>query len=542
MPYVWVLLALAAGARAASRSSTATASTASPTTSSTTCATIMYEHLTRLSFSFYDRVQSGQLISRANSDIRSVQMFLAFAPLMVAQHRQLRRRLRAHADDQRAAHARGAGAAAVRLRRRRAACATCMFPLSWIVQARTADVATIVDENVTGVRVVKSFAAEQPQIDELAAARPAAAVGVGPPDRRPGPLRAAHGEPAPPRLAAVLLYGGMLAIDGAGHDRHARRVQRLRGDAAGAVPHARVLHDDAASGPRPRPAASTRSSTSRPRSSTGRAPSTSSTPRARSSSATSRSATRDGPPVLDGFDAARRAGRDGRARRPHRLRQVDGRPAAPPLLRRRRRARCCVDGHDVRDLTLASLRRHVGMVLDEPFLFSASVRDNIAYGRPDAADRRGRRRGASRPGRRVHRRAARRLRHASSASAATRCRAASASASPSPARCSSTRAILVLDDATSAIDVQVEEEIHDALATLMQGRTTHRHRPPAVDHRPGRPGRAARGRPHRGRRHPRRAAWPPSPATPRCWPTSRTTRRRRAGGRRGDAVDGARAG
>ena len=43
---------------------------------------IIYEHLTQLSFSFYDRVQSGQLISRANSDIRSVQMFLAFAPIM----------------------------------------------------------------------------------------------------------------------------------------------------------------------------------------------------------------------------------------------------------------------------------------------------------------------------------------------------------------------------------------------------------------------------------------------------------------------------
>ena len=39
----------------------------------------MYEHLSRMSFSFYDRVQSGQLISRANSDIRSVQMYLAFA-------------------------------------------------------------------------------------------------------------------------------------------------------------------------------------------------------------------------------------------------------------------------------------------------------------------------------------------------------------------------------------------------------------------------------------------------------------------------------
>ena len=43
---------------------------------------ILYRHLTRLSFSFFDRVQSGQIISRANSDIRSVQMFLAFAPLM----------------------------------------------------------------------------------------------------------------------------------------------------------------------------------------------------------------------------------------------------------------------------------------------------------------------------------------------------------------------------------------------------------------------------------------------------------------------------
>ena len=44
--------------------------------------TTLYKHLTRLSFSFYDRVQSGQIISRANSDIRSVQMFLAFAPLI----------------------------------------------------------------------------------------------------------------------------------------------------------------------------------------------------------------------------------------------------------------------------------------------------------------------------------------------------------------------------------------------------------------------------------------------------------------------------
>lgn len=46
---------------------------------------LMYEHLTGLSFPFYDRVQTGQLISRANSDIRSVQMYLAFAPFMLVQ-------------------------------------------------------------------------------------------------------------------------------------------------------------------------------------------------------------------------------------------------------------------------------------------------------------------------------------------------------------------------------------------------------------------------------------------------------------------------
>src|SRR5207244_13527736 len=37
-----------------------------------------------------------------------------------------------------------------------------------------------------------------------------------------------------------------------------------------------------------------------------------------------------------------------------------------------------------RDLTLASLRAHSGIIPDQPFLFSVSIRDNIAYGRPDA--------------------------------------------------------------------------------------------------------------------------------------------------------------
>jgi len=44
-----------------------------------------------------------------------------------------------------------------------------------------------------------------------------------------------------------------------------------------------------------------------------------------------------------------------------------------------------IDGHDVRDVTLESLRKQIGMVFQETFLFSASIRENIAYGRPDAS-------------------------------------------------------------------------------------------------------------------------------------------------------------
>ena len=52
-----------------------------------------------------------------------------------------------------------------------------LFPLSWVTMARTADIATLVDENINGVRVIKSFAAEKQQITELGRRGPAPAVG-----------------------------------------------------------------------------------------------------------------------------------------------------------------------------------------------------------------------------------------------------------------------------------------------------------------------------------------------------------------------------
>ena len=89
-----------------------------------------------------------------------------------------------------------------------------MFPVSWLIQARLADVATVVDENIQGVRVVKSFAAEENQLNLLTATAKRAEWS----NVEQAEIRSRY---APlmenlPRLgqALVLLYGGYLAING----------------------------------------------------------------------------------------------------------------------------------------------------------------------------------------------------------------------------------------------------------------------------------------------------------------------------------------
>ena len=130
-----------------------------------------------------------------------------------------------------------------------------------------------------------------------------------------------------------------------------------------------------------------------------------------------------------------------------------------------------IDGHDLRDVTVESLRHQVGVVLDEPFLFSVSIRDNIAYGRPDAPIEEiraaARAAGAERfieelPG--GYDAIVGERGYTLSGGQRQRIAIARALLVNPP--------ILVLDDATSAVDVQVEQEIHDALKTLMRGRTT----------------------------------------------------------------------
>nr|WP_223185954.1 ABC transporter ATP-binding protein [Streptomyces sp. CBMA152] len=130
-----------------------------------------------------------------------------------------------------------------------------------------------------------------------------------------------------------------------------------------------------------------------------------------------------------------------------------------------------VGGHDVRELTMASLRSAIGLVPEDSFLFSDTVRANIAYGKPDATQE-------------EIEKAARAAQadrfiaelpdgydttvgeHGLTLSGGQRQRVALARAILTDPR------LLVLDDATSAVDARVEHEIHEALKSVMAGRTT----------------------------------------------------------------------
>jgi subfamily B ATP-binding cassette protein MsbA len=131
----------------------------------------------------------------------------------------------------------------------------------------------------------------------------------------------------------------------------------------------------------------------------------------------------------------------------------------------------CVDGRDLRDLTLASLRRQIGIVTQETVLFDDTIAANIAYGRPDAtADE------IERAARAAHAHEfieqldpgynamigerGQRL----SGGQRQRLAIARAILRDSP--------ILILDEATSSLDAESEMLVQDALSNLMRNRTS----------------------------------------------------------------------
>ncbi|MEO6456874.1 MAG: ABC transporter ATP-binding protein, partial [Chloroflexia bacterium] len=133
--------------------------------------------------------------------------------------------------------------------------------------------------------------------------------------------------------------------------------------------------------------------------------------------------------------------------------------------------RVLIDGRDVRDVQMKSLRAQVALVLQEPFLFPISIADNIAYGRPDAS----------------HEEIEAAARAANAHDFITRLpdgydtvigeRGGTLSGGEKQ-RLSIARAllkdapVLILDEPTSALDAETEHLLLDALHRLMQGRTT----------------------------------------------------------------------
>src|SRR5689334_19797682 len=130
-----------------------------------------------------------------------------------------------------------------------------------------------------------------------------------------------------------------------------------------------------------------------------------------------------------------------------------------------------IGGHDVADVTRDSLRAAIGLVMEESFLFSDTVRANLAYGRPDATEEQIM---AAARAAQAHEFIARLPQgydtvvgeQGLTLSGGQRQRVALARALVTDPR------LLVLDDATSAIDPRLEAEIHAALRAVMQGRTT----------------------------------------------------------------------
>ncbi len=129
-----------------------------------------------------------------------------------------------------------------------------------------------------------------------------------------------------------------------------------------------------------------------------------------------------------------------------------------------------IDGHDIRDVTLSSLRSQLGVVPQEPFLFAGTIRDNIAFAKPEASDEdvwdaiestgltplvSSMKDGIDTI---IHERG-------SSLSAGERQLVALARAFLSQPR------VLILDEATSNLDLQSEHTIEEALDSLLDGRT-----------------------------------------------------------------------
>jgi len=428
---------------------------------------VVYNHLFTLSFSFFDKTQTGQLISRANSDIKTIQMFLMIAPMLLTSLLSFA----LAAIYMLSVHLTLALASmiaiplvfflSVKLRK-------LTFPLSWLTQARQADVAVIVDENINGQRIVKSFAQELMQVNLLArAAKKLQWVQVRSVDV------SAFYNPLIENLTVlgsvlVWVYGGWLVIEGeialgslVAFTMYLMMIQMpfrflgwmlmLEQRAKASAGRIFEILDETSE-------IKDKEDKVEMKEIKG------------SISFKNVSFAYANEPILKGLSfevepnetvaivGQTGSGKSTIIRLLSRFYEVD-------------KGSISIDGVKVQDMGVKNLHYHIAQVLDEPFLFSVSIKDNIAYGRPDAS-------------------MDEIIQAAKAAEAHDFIEQTSEGyetvvgergytlSGGQRQRLGIARAllvdpsILILDDATSAIDVRIEAKIHKSLLKLLNKRTT----------------------------------------------------------------------
>ncbi len=429
----------------------------------------LYSHLLRLSFRFFDRNQTGQLMSRATVDLQNVRFFLGYGLIFLIQH---------------ILTVVGVTVLLFLIDWRLALIALAITPLliavAWRyshvshpvlrdVQQRLADMTTVAEESIVGVNVVKSFAQEDPQEARFAhRVERVFAQSVRATRQQALYLPALSFLPLLAQ-AAVLLAGGYLVTQGSlstgafiSFNIYLLMLVfplRMLGMWIGQIQRAtaageRIFQildepDEIADSPDARALAEGGGRIVFENASFEYEP---------------------GIPILRDVDLEIEPG------------QVvaligntgAGKSTLTALVPRfydPTEGRVLVDGIDVRDLELASLRNAIGIVTQEPFLFSATVRENIAFGVPDAepADVEWAARTAQ-----AHEFVERLPdgydtvvgERGITLSGGQRQRLAIARALLVDPR------ILILDDATASVDATTEARIRHALKEAMRGRTT----------------------------------------------------------------------